>query len=140
MIRVQQNLNWQKFRDFKGTSTGGVLPGPAVVIQWPNPWALESEIFCGYLLIKRPKASLTNGPLKTILLFLISHFICVLQVLVLRNHGLVALGESIEDAFSYIYTAQYACEIQVHAHTNAHTQLAAAVLDTQHHSASPAHV
>ncbi|XP_037621230.1 adducin 3 (gamma) a isoform X3 [Sebastes umbrosus] len=37
------------------------------------------------------------------------------KVLVLRNHGLVALGESIEDAFNYIYIAQYACEIQVHA-------------------------
>lgn len=37
-----------------------------------------------------------------------------LQVLVLRNHGVVALGETIEEAFHYIYNAQYACEIQVH--------------------------
>lgn len=43
-------------------------------------------------------------------------FFCVrvLQVLVLRNHGVVALGETIEEAFHYIYNAQYACEIQVH--------------------------
>lgn len=32
----------------------------------------------------------------------------------LRNHGVVALGETIEEAFHYIYNAQYACEIQVH--------------------------
>ncbi|KAM9819044.1 adducin 3 (gamma) a isoform X2 [Syngnathus typhle] len=37
------------------------------------------------------------------------------KVLVLRNHGLVALGESMEEAFHYIHTAQYACEIQVNA-------------------------
>ncbi|XP_013868947.1 adducin 3 (gamma) a isoform X2 [Austrofundulus limnaeus] len=37
------------------------------------------------------------------------------KVLVLRNHGVVALGETIEEAFQFIYTAQYACEIQVNA-------------------------
>ncbi|XP_064176874.1 gamma-adducin-like isoform X1 [Anguilla rostrata] len=37
------------------------------------------------------------------------------KVLVLRNHGMVALGETIEEAFYYIYNAQYACEIQVSA-------------------------
>lgn len=37
----------------------------------------------------------------------------ILQVLVLRNHGLVALGETIEEAFHYIYHSQQACEIQV---------------------------
>lgn len=37
------------------------------------------------------------------------------KVLVLRNHGVVALGETIEEAFHYIYSAQYACEIQVNA-------------------------
>ncbi|XP_068582864.1 adducin 3 (gamma) a isoform X6 [Cebidichthys violaceus] len=37
------------------------------------------------------------------------------KVLVLRNHGIVALGETIEEAFSYIYNVQYACEIQVKA-------------------------
>lgn len=37
------------------------------------------------------------------------------KVLVLRNHGVMALGETIEEAFHYIYNAQYACEIQVNA-------------------------
>ncbi|KAM4595251.1 adducin 3 (gamma) a isoform 2-T4 [Fundulus diaphanus] len=37
------------------------------------------------------------------------------KILVLRNHGVVALGETIEEAFHYIYNAQYACEIQVNA-------------------------
>ncbi|KAL1005758.1 hypothetical protein UPYG_G00063600 [Umbra pygmaea] len=37
------------------------------------------------------------------------------KVLVLRNHGIVALGETIEEAFHYIYNSQYACEIQVNA-------------------------
>uniref|UniRef100_A0A8C6LSA4 Adducin 3 (gamma) a n=1 Tax=Nothobranchius furzeri TaxID=105023 RepID=A0A8C6LSA4_NOTFU len=37
------------------------------------------------------------------------------KVLVLRNHGVVALGETIEEAFHYIYNTQYACEIQVNA-------------------------
>lgn len=37
------------------------------------------------------------------------------KVLVLRNHGVVALGETIEEAFHYIYCAHYACEIQVNA-------------------------
>nr|XP_046188537.1 gamma-adducin-like isoform X1 [Oncorhynchus gorbuscha] len=37
------------------------------------------------------------------------------KVLVLRSHGVVALGETIEEAFHYIYNAQYACEIQVNA-------------------------
>lgn len=34
-------------------------------------------------------------------------------MLILRNHGVVALGETIEEAFHYIYNAQFACEIQV---------------------------
>lgn len=37
------------------------------------------------------------------------------KVLVLRNHGVVALGETIEEAFHYIFNAQIACEIQVQA-------------------------
>ncbi|XP_031720393.1 adducin 3 (gamma) a isoform X1 [Anarrhichthys ocellatus] len=37
------------------------------------------------------------------------------KVLVLRNHGIVALGESIEEAFTYMYNIQYVCEIQVKA-------------------------
>ncbi|XP_040342326.1 gamma-adducin isoform X3 [Herpailurus yagouaroundi] len=37
------------------------------------------------------------------------------KVLVLRNHGVVALGETIEEAFHYIFNVQRACEIQVQA-------------------------
>ncbi|XP_013929495.1 PREDICTED: gamma-adducin isoform X2 [Thamnophis sirtalis] len=37
------------------------------------------------------------------------------KVLILRNHGVVALGETLEEAFHYIYNVQLACEIQVHA-------------------------
>lgn len=41
------------------------------------------------------------------------------QVLVLRNHGIVALGESVEEAFYTIYHIQAACQIQV-THKQAH--------------------
>ncbi|NXJ94752.1 ADDG protein, partial [Corythaixoides concolor] len=37
------------------------------------------------------------------------------KVLVLRNHGVVALGETLEEAFHYIFNVQLACETQVHA-------------------------
>ncbi|XP_069385995.1 adducin 3 (gamma) a isoform X4 [Paralichthys olivaceus] len=37
------------------------------------------------------------------------------KVLVLRNHGVVALGENVEEAFNKVYTVHYACEIQVNA-------------------------
>lgn len=37
------------------------------------------------------------------------------KVLVLRNHGVVALGETLEEAFHYIFNVQKACESQVHA-------------------------
>ncbi|XP_030058636.1 gamma-adducin isoform X2 [Microcaecilia unicolor] len=37
------------------------------------------------------------------------------KVLVLRNHGVIALGESLEEAFHYIFNVQLACEVQVHA-------------------------
>ncbi|TTZ37261.1 Beta-adducin [Bagarius yarrelli] len=37
------------------------------------------------------------------------------KVLVLRNHGFVALGESLEEAFYTIYHIQTACQIQVSA-------------------------
>ncbi|XP_077418039.1 beta-adducin isoform X2 [Vanacampus margaritifer] len=37
------------------------------------------------------------------------------KVLVLRNHGIVALGESVEEAFYAIYHIQAACQIQVSA-------------------------
>ncbi|XP_059215568.1 adducin 3 (gamma) b [Centropristis striata] len=37
------------------------------------------------------------------------------KVMILRNHGLLALGETVEEAFHYVYHSQQACEIQVHA-------------------------
>ncbi|XP_076023375.1 gamma-adducin-like isoform X2 [Genypterus blacodes] len=37
------------------------------------------------------------------------------KVLVLRNHGVVALGETIEEALAYFFNIQYACETQVNA-------------------------
>ncbi|XP_043939012.1 beta-adducin isoform X2 [Protopterus annectens] len=37
------------------------------------------------------------------------------KVLILRNHGIVALGESVEEAFHRIFHIQSACEIQVSA-------------------------
>ncbi|XP_032371071.1 beta-adducin isoform X7 [Etheostoma spectabile] len=37
------------------------------------------------------------------------------KVLVLRNHGIIALGESVEEAFYTIYHIQAACQIQVSA-------------------------
>lgn len=43
--------------------------------------------------------------------------VCVFQVLVLRNHGVVALGETLEEAFHFVYNVQYACEIQVQSHS-----------------------
>lgn len=38
----------------------------------------------------------------------------VFQVVLLRNHGLLALGETVEEAFYYMYHSQQACEVQVH--------------------------
>ncbi|XP_072280433.1 gamma-adducin isoform X2 [Pyxicephalus adspersus] len=37
------------------------------------------------------------------------------KVLVLRNHGVMALGETLEEAFHYIFNVQLACEVQVNA-------------------------
>uniref|UniRef100_A0A8C7XUA0 Adducin 3 (gamma) b n=1 Tax=Oryzias sinensis TaxID=183150 RepID=A0A8C7XUA0_9TELE len=36
-------------------------------------------------------------------------------VMMLSNHGLLALGETVEEAFHYVYHSQLACEIQVHS-------------------------
>lgn len=33
--------------------------------------------------------------------------------MILRNHGLLALGETVEEAFHYMYHSQQACEVQV---------------------------
>lgn len=40
-------------------------------------------------------------------------FVFVPQVLILRNHGLVSVGETVEEAFYYIHNLVTACEIQV---------------------------
>ncbi|XP_013857498.1 gamma-adducin isoform X2 [Austrofundulus limnaeus] len=37
------------------------------------------------------------------------------KVMLLRNHGLLALGETVEEAFHYVYHSQHACEIQVNS-------------------------
>lgn len=37
----------------------------------------------------------------------------LLQVLVLRNHGLLSVGETVEEAFLYVHNLITACEIQV---------------------------
>ncbi|XP_058507083.1 adducin 3 (gamma) b [Solea solea] len=37
------------------------------------------------------------------------------KVMILRNHGLLALGETVEEAFHYAYHSQQACEVQVNA-------------------------
>lgn len=37
------------------------------------------------------------------------------KVMILRNHGLLALGETVEEAFHYLYHSQQACEVQVSA-------------------------
>lgn len=37
------------------------------------------------------------------------------QIMVLRNHGVLAMGETVEEAFHYMYHSQQACEIQVWA-------------------------
>lgn len=39
----------------------------------------------------------------------------MLQILVLRNHGVLALGDTAEEAFYSIFHLQAACEVQVSA-------------------------
>lgn len=46
-----------------------------------------------------------------------------MQILVLRNHGVLALGDTAEEAFYSIFHLQAACEIQVSTgHTPSHVQ------------------
>uniref|UniRef100_A0A8D0C556 Adducin 2 n=1 Tax=Scleropages formosus TaxID=113540 RepID=A0A8D0C556_SCLFO len=51
------------------------------------------------------------------------------KVLVLRNHGIVALGESVEEAFYILYHVQAACQIQVSAMCSAGGQKNLILLD-----------
>ncbi|KAK3514771.1 hypothetical protein QTP70_030389 [Hemibagrus guttatus] len=60
------------------------------------------------------------------------------KVLVLRNHGFVALGESVEEAFYTIYHIQTACQIQVSALCCAGGEENLIMLDRNIHRPSPA--
>ncbi|XP_068955020.1 gamma-adducin isoform X1 [Petaurus breviceps papuanus] len=57
------------------------------------------------------------------------------KVLVLRNHGVVALGETVEEAFHYIFNVQIACEVQVRALAGAGGVDNLLVLDLQNYKA-----
>ncbi|ELV14029.1 Gamma-adducin [Tupaia chinensis] len=57
------------------------------------------------------------------------------KVLVLRNHGVAALGETVEEAFHYIFNVQIACEIQVRALAGAGGVDNLLVLDLQKYKA-----
>nr|XP_046242216.1 beta-adducin isoform X2 [Scatophagus argus] len=60
------------------------------------------------------------------------------KVLVLRNHGIVALGESVEEAFYTIYHIQAACQIQVSALCSAGGEQNLILLDRTIHKPNPA--
>uniref|UniRef100_A0A674PRY5 Adducin 2 (beta) n=1 Tax=Takifugu rubripes TaxID=31033 RepID=A0A674PRY5_TAKRU len=59
------------------------------------------------------------------------------KVLVLRNHGIVALGESVEEAFYTIYHIQAACQIQVSALCSAGGEHNLILLDRSIHKPNP---
>ncbi|XP_019949544.1 beta-adducin isoform X3 [Paralichthys olivaceus] len=59
------------------------------------------------------------------------------KVLVLRNHGIVALGESMEEAFYTIYHIQAACQIQVSALCCAGGEQNLILLDRTIHKPNP---
>ncbi|XP_062399101.1 beta-adducin isoform X2 [Sardina pilchardus] len=59
------------------------------------------------------------------------------KVLVLRNHGIVALGESVEEAFYTIYHIQAACQIQVSALCCAGGEQNLIMLDRATHKPNP---
>ncbi|KAI4893174.1 hypothetical protein NFI96_012422 [Prochilodus magdalenae] len=59
------------------------------------------------------------------------------KVLVLRNHGIVALGESVEEAFYTIYHIQSACQIQVSALCCAGGEQNLILLDRTTHKPNP---
>lgn len=60
------------------------------------------------------------------------------KVLVLRNHGIVALGESVEEAFYSIYHIQAACQIQVSALCCSGGEQNLIMLDRSAHRPAPA--
>uniref|UniRef100_A0A3B3UBA2 Adducin 2 (beta) n=1 Tax=Poecilia latipinna TaxID=48699 RepID=A0A3B3UBA2_9TELE len=59
------------------------------------------------------------------------------KVLVLRNHGIVALGESMEEAFYTIYHIQAACQIQVSALCSSGGEHNLIMLDRAIHKPNP---
>ncbi|XP_054906536.1 beta-adducin isoform X2 [Poeciliopsis prolifica] len=59
------------------------------------------------------------------------------KVLVLRNHGIVALGESMEEAFYTIYHIQAACQIQVSALCSSGGEHNLIMLDRATHKPNP---
>ncbi|KAM6930627.1 beta-adducin [Xenentodon cancila] len=59
------------------------------------------------------------------------------KVLVLRNHGIMALGESVEEAFYTIYHIQAACQIQVTALCSVGRQDDLILLDRTIHKPNP---
>lgn len=42
----------------------------------------------------------------------------VLQILILRNRGILACGETVEEAFHYAFNVMAACEAQVNIRTD----------------------
>ncbi|XP_056131247.1 beta-adducin isoform X1 [Lampris incognitus] len=60
------------------------------------------------------------------------------KVMVLRNHGIVALGESVEEAFYTIYHIQAACQIQVSALCSAGGEQNLILLDRTTQKPNPA--
>ena len=46
---------------------------------------------------------------------IIQNTLLIFQVLILRNHGLVAMGSTVEEAFYHTFNLIRACEIQVHS-------------------------
>ncbi|CAL1616446.1 unnamed protein product [Knipowitschia caucasica] len=60
------------------------------------------------------------------------------KVLVLRNHGIVALGETVEEAFYSVYHIQAACQIQVSALCSSGGEQNLIVLDRSAHRPAPA--
>ncbi|XP_041757281.1 beta-adducin isoform X6 [Coregonus clupeaformis] len=60
------------------------------------------------------------------------------KVLLLRNHGIVALGESVEEAFYTIYHIQAACQIQVSALCSAGGEQNLIMLDRSTHKPNAA--
>ncbi|XP_039217488.1 alpha-adducin isoform X6 [Crotalus tigris] len=59
------------------------------------------------------------------------------KVLILRNHGLVSIGESVEEAFYYIHNLVIACEIQVRTLASAGGADNLVLLDPSKYKARP---